>query len=134
MARTPGRLVLAGTLGFVLTIAACGGNLLGPQNQLEVTNGTDSFQLQAIALDNISQTLSYTWQNTGTSANVDQSGIVASGAATLTITDAAGTEVYRRSLIQTGSFITSAGTSGSWTIEVSLSGVTGALNFRVQKP
>ena len=134
MTRSSGRILAAGALGFALAAAACGGNILGPQNQLEVTNATDNFQLQATALDNVSQTLTYTWQNTGTTANVDQSGVIASGSATLVITDDGGTEVYRRSLAQTGSFVSSAGAAGSWTIEVSLSGVTGALNFRVQKP
>ncbi|MDH4351763.1 MAG: hypothetical protein OEY20_11215 [Gemmatimonadota bacterium] len=123
--------ILAGTLG----IAACdGGNALGPDNQLQVTNNPDDFAIQATALDNISQTLSYTWQMTGTMANVDQSGSVASGSGTMTILDDAGTEVYTRSLAQTGSTQTSAGIAGAWTIRIQLDGMSGVLNVRVQKP
>lgn len=87
--------ILAGTLA----LGGCdSGNVLGPDNQLQVTNNPDDFAIQATALDNISETLSYTWQMTGTMANVDQSGSVASGSGTLTILDDAGTEVYTRSL------------------------------------
>lgn len=115
--------------------AACdGGTPLGPDNQLQVTNATDSFQWQASAMDNVSQTLNYTWQNTGTMANIDQSGSLTAGSAILTVSDAAGTEVYTRSMGETGSFQTASGTSGMWTIEVTLSGVNGMLNFRAQKP
>jgi hypothetical protein len=117
-----------------LALAGCSGNVIGPDNQLEVTNATDNFQLQATALDNISQTLSYLWQNTGTSANVDQSGSVTAGSATLTILDQTGAQVYVSSLASTGSFQTSAGLAGTWTIRVEMDGMSGALNFRVQKP
>jgi hypothetical protein len=123
--------ILAGTLA----LGGCdSGNVLGPDNQLQVTNNPDDFAIQATALDNISETLSYTWQMTGTMANVDQSGSVASGSGTLTILDDAGTEVYTRSLAQTGSTQTSAGVAGAWTIRIQLDGMSGVLNVRVQKP
>lgn len=119
----------------LLAVAACdGGSVIGPANQLQVTNATDNFQLQASALDNVSQTLTYTWQNTGTSANINQSGTLTAGSAVLTIEDDAGTQVYSRSLGETGTFQTTAGTAGVWTIRVVLSGMSGALNFRAQKP
>jgi hypothetical protein len=124
--------VLAGLIGFA---AACGdGNVLGPDNQLEVANLTDNFQLQATAIVDVSETMSYVWQNTGTSANVNQSGTVTAGSATLTIQDDAGTEVYQGDLAETGTFQTSTGVAGDWTITVVVSGMSGALNFRVQKP
>jgi hypothetical protein len=63
---------------------------------------------------------------------VDQSGTISAGTATLTIRDAAGTQVYTKSLTTTGSFVTSAGQSGAWTIQLVLNGVSGTLNFRVQ--
>ncbi len=124
---------LAAVLAFGLG-TACGGNVLGPDNQPQVGNQTDTFQWQVTAMDNISQTLTYTWQNTGTSANVNQSPNLSGGSATLTIKDASDVEVYSRSLAQGGTFQTSAGTTGAWTIEVRLSGASGALNFRVEKP
>lgn len=118
-----------------LALAGCsGGNVLGPDNQLEVTNATDNFQLQATALDNVSQTLTYLWENTGTSANVNQSGSVTAGSATLTIFDQAGAQVYVASLASSGTFQSGAGLTGGWTIRVELHGMSGTLNFRVQKP
>ena len=127
------RLAVA-ALSFAMLAACDGGALLGPENQLQVTNATDSFQWQASAMDNVSQTLTYTWQNTGTTANIDQSGSLTGGSATLTITDNAGTEVYMRSMGETGTFQTTSGAAGMWTIEVVLSGAKGTLNFRAQKP
>lgn len=116
------------------SVGACGGgNVIGPANQLEVTNAADNFQWQVTALDNVTQTLTYNWQNTGTVAVVDHSPSGAtSGTATLTIRSGA-TEVYSRSLALDGTTDTSAGTAGTWTIEVVLSGATGAYNFTVQK-
>jgi hypothetical protein len=123
--------ILAGVVGFAL---ACGGSVIGPENQLEVANLTDNFQLQATALADVSETLTYTWDNTGTGANVNQSGTVTGGSAMLIIEDDAGTQVYNESLAETGTFQTSPGIAGSWTVRVELSGMSGTLNFRIQKP
>jgi hypothetical protein len=126
--RTAGALVTAA----VLAVAGCSDSVTGLDN-VEVTNDTDTFQLQASA-SGASQTLSYTWQNTGTTANINQSGTVTGGSATLTLLDDAGTQVYTRSLGETGTFVTDAGEAGSWTIRVVVSGMSGVLNFRAQKP
>ncbi len=117
----------------VAALAACGGGtVIGPDNQLQVGNAADNFQWQASNLSNVTQTLSYTWTNTGTVGHVNNSSTITSGTATLTITDAASKQVYSGSLASP-STDTSAGTTGAWTIEVKLSGVTGTLNFRVEK-
>jgi hypothetical protein len=124
-----------GLLAGTLALGACSdANVLGPDNQLQVTNNADDFAIQATALDNIAQTLTYTWQMSGTVADVDQSGTVSGGSGTLTILDDDGLEVYSRSLAQTGSMQTDAGTAGNWTIRISLDGMSGVLNVRVQKP
>jgi hypothetical protein len=112
------------TLLLLLATGCSSDNVLGPDNQLEVTNNTDTFQAQASNMVDITQTLTYTWQNTSTTANVDQSGAITGGSGTLLILDADGTQVYSRSLTETG----------TWSIEVALSGTSGTLNFRVQKP
>lgn len=125
------RAILSAAL--VLAIG-CTDNLIGPANQLEVTNVTDSFQWQVTALDNVTQTLSYTWMMTGTVANVNQSAGPSGGTATLRILDNAGVEVYARSLADNGTFDTATGTAGSWTITVTLNDVSGAINFRAQRP
>jgi hypothetical protein len=124
---------MAGALiAAALVVAGCGDSVTGLEN-VEVTNNTDSFQLQGSA-NGVSQTLSYTWQITGTTANIDQSGTVTGGSATLTVLDDAGTQVYTRSLSETGSFASDAGDAGSWTIRVVLSDMSGVVNFRAQKP
>ena len=123
-------------LGLALLVAGCAGstNVIGPENQLEVNNASDSFQWQATALSDITQTLTYTWVTTGTVANVNQSSTLGSGTADLRIVDAAGKQVYSRSLASNGTFQTAAGAAGSWTVTVALSKANGTFNFRVQKP
>jgi hypothetical protein len=119
---------------FLLSLLACGGGgTIGPQNQPQVTNAVDDFQFQATNLNNVTQTILYTWQNTGTQANVNQATAITAGSATLRIRDAAGSQVYSNSLAANGTQATSAGTTGNWAIEVVLSNVSGTINFRVQK-
>ena len=123
-------------LVLALVTVSCGSdsNPIGPANQPEVANLQDNFQFQASNLTGTTQTLTYTWANTGTSANVNQSGTVSSGTATLTIRTPSGVQVYNRDLSETGTFTTGTGTPGNWQIEVRLMNVTGTLNFRAQKP
>ena len=119
----------------LLLAAACGSdNILGPDNQLQVSNNPDTFEWQATSLDKVSQTVSYDWTMTGTTANVNQSSAVTGGSATLTVTDDAGTVVYTASLGQNGTFTTDAGVAGTWTVEVRMNGTNGMLNFRLEKP
>ena len=115
-------------------VAACGdSNPIGPSNQPEIANNTDNFQFQASNLTRTSQTLTYSWVNTGTAANVDQSGAISSGQATVTLRDGSNAHVYSGDLRNTGTFVSSSSASGTWRIEVRLTDVTGTLNFRVQK-
>jgi hypothetical protein len=112
--------------------AACEDDSLAPF-QPEIGNATDNYQFQVTALRDVSTTVEYDWQNTGTVANVNQSTSLSAGTATLVIRDAQGAQVYRRSLVENGTFQTSAGAAGRWRIRVELAGATGAVNFRVQK-
>ena len=124
---------------LVLGLAApgCGGgsdnNVLSPTYQPEVTNNPDEFMFQATGVQMVTQSLVYTWQNTGTESNLNLSSAISGGSATLTLLDASGTQVYTGSLSDNGTFQSSVGTSGNWTIRVQLTAVTGTLNFRVQK-
>ena len=115
-----------------LLLLACS-DPLGPF-QPQITNVPDNFQLQATGLNNVTTTVQYTWQNSGTTANVNQATVTTAGTATLIIKHAAGTQVYTKDLNANGTFVTSAGTSGAWTIRLELVSVSGTLNFRVQKP
>jgi hypothetical protein len=46
---------------------ACGdSNPIGPSNQPEIANNRDNLQFQASNLRGTTQTLNYTWENTGT--------------------------------------------------------------------
>jgi len=129
------RLSMALTMLALLAAAACGSdNVLGPDNQLQVANNPDTFEWQATALDNVSQTLSYDWTMTGTAANVNQSSGVTAGSATLTVRDDAGTVVYSASLGSNGTFTTDTGVAGTWSVEVRMNGTSGMLNFRLEKP
>lgn len=117
-------------------LSACGSdrsNPLSPAVQPEVVNNTDAFSFQVTGVQNASATLDYSWQNTGTVATVNQSASIASGSATLVIRDAAGTQVYSRSLSDNGTFTSTAGVAGTWTVRVVFSGTSGTINFRSDK-
>lgn len=126
---------LAAVFGIFLLVSGCSDstNLIGPSNQLEVTNATDQFQFQVSALDKVTDSRTYTWQNTGGSATLDVSEEITGGSVVLTIRDADGQVVYDGNLAQSGNGTTSQGAPGSWTISVVLTEVTGTFNFRVQK-
>jgi hypothetical protein len=129
-------ILLMAAIALPLTACSDSTNVIGPVNQAEVTNQIDTFEWQVTALDNVSQTLTYTWETTGTVINVNQSSSsIDGGTAMLSIVDIDGDEVYYRSLIDdSGTFQTGTGTSGVWTVTITLSGVTGGLNFRLEKP
>lgn len=121
-------------VSFIL-MAGCGGQsgVLNPQFQPQITNQPDNFQFQATNVTNVTQTLQYTWQNSGTMASVNQATTSTAGTATLTIRDASGTQVYTKDLNANGTFPTTAGTTGAWTIQVVFTNWSGTVNFRVQK-
>ncbi len=120
-------------LGSIAACSSTSSNLLGPSNQLQVTDTTDNFQLQATALSNVTQTLSYNWKNTSDSASVNQASTLTGGTAVLTIKDSTGTQLYSANLTNNGTFKTSVGHAGTWMIKVVITGASGAINFRVQK-
>ena len=96
-------------------------------------NATDNFQYQVSAIEDYSGTQTYTWQNTGTTATINQSASVSAGSATLGLLDADGTQVYSRSLAEDGTFSSAAGTAGSWRVRVTYSSADARVNFRADK-
>ena len=106
---------------ILVTCLACGNsptgpNTIGPANQLEVANASDTFEFQVSALDDVTQTLSYTWTITGPEATVDIAGALTAGTATVTIMDDQGVEVFSSSLNDSNNTNTNAGIAGTWTI------------------
>lgn len=125
--------VLSAAIALAASLSACdSAGTIGPDNQLQVTNATDNFQFQVSNLDNVTETLTYTWANTGTQANVNQSCAITGGTAMVTVTQGS-TQLYSGDLKNNGTFVSTAGTAGNWTVTVTLTKVTGTLNFRVQK-
>ena len=116
-------------------VGACagGGNVVGPENELEVTNAADQFEFQVSDLDRVTQTLSYQWTNTGTQATVDVSEAISGGSAFLTIRDANGDAMYEADIADDSDGSTPTGVAGTWTIEITLFDASGTFNFRVQK-
>ena len=120
-------------LGLLALSASCNDDPVAPFDA-EVGNVPDSFQFQVTGVTDLSTTATYAWQNTGTRANVNQATSLSSGAVELRVNDAAGTEVYRRSLTDNGTFQTAQGVAGTWTIRVEFVDASGTVNFRVQRP
>lgn len=128
--------LMATALGLTasLALSGCGsGPPTSPGLQPQIANLTDDFSYQVSGVSNFSGSAPYTWQNTGISANINQSTTVTGGSMTLVITDAVGTQVYSRSLADNGTFVTADGVAGTWTIRVTYNGASGTVNFRAQK-
>jgi hypothetical protein len=119
-------------VALLLSSCSKNNNSLAPFSP-EITNATDQFQLQATGVKTTTTTITYTWNNTGVRANVDKSGVLAAGAAKVYLYDANNTQLYLGDLNLTGSEQSAAGTPGTWTIKLVLTGMSGDLNFRVQK-
>ena len=122
-------------LAVLVSLTACGDDPTAPPGiQPQITNITDAFAYQISDLAGVTGSWNYTWQNTGTSAKVTHaSDAGASGTATLTIRDAAGTQVYQGSFATSGEPVTSpAGVAGAWTITVTYTSYTNTqVNFGV---
>lgn len=118
---------------LMLVLGCGGGNVLDPKFQPQVANNPDNFQFQATGVTNVTQTLTYNWQNSGAAASINQACSVSGGSAAIHLRDATNAIVYSKDLKANGTFTNNPGTAGTWKIEVVLSGVSGTLNFRAQK-
>ena len=101
--------------------------------QPEIVNVQDNFSFQATGVENVSTTLTYTWQNSGSQATIDHSSVVTDGTASVTIYDTNDSLMYTRGLVASGSEPSAVGQTGAWRIVVTLANCSGTLNFRVQK-
>jgi len=98
----------------------------------EVTNNPDNFQFQITAAQNLDRAVDYTWENSSNQATVNQSCAITGGTAVVTLIDSMGTTLYTRNLTEDGTFESTAGVAGSWTIRLHFSNLDGTVNFRVQ--
>ena len=123
---------LAGIAAMVFLVAGCNEST-ATEFDLTVTNNPDNFVAQSVTVLNESLDREYTWQNSGTRANVTHATIAENGVARIVIRDAANVIVYDKSLTSTLVEATQVGVAGSWRIEILLSGFSGSVNVRVQK-
>jgi hypothetical protein len=117
----------------VLVASGCGDSPTSPGIQPEIFNQADSFEYQVSDILNYSGTATYTWQNTGSAANLNLSTVGESGIATLTVQDAAGTQLFSEALDDRGTVVTGAGMAGEWTLRVDYTSFSGTVNFRAEK-
>lgn len=115
-----------------VALTGCGSEPTSAYNP-DVVNEPDNFSMQVSGATHLTETYSYEWPNSGSVAAVELASTVTSGAATLTILDALGAEVYGGSLALGGSIETSVGQSGPWTIRVALADFSGSVDLSVVK-
>jgi hypothetical protein len=110
--------------------------MLGVDNRPALANAVDSFRYQAFDLDNVHDTLRWTWMNTGTQAAVMHASFIPHGDTLLSIRNPDGVEVYHGPLLtpegEPLEHDTRPGPPGAWTIELNLYGVDGGrIDFSV---
>ena len=136
MRAIPSLSIRAAALAALALVAACGDGPTAPGIQPQITNLTDAFSYQVSSIQGFTGTYSYTWQNTGTLAQISHaSDAGATGTATLVVRDAAGTQVYSGQLVSSGQPLsTPAGVAGNWTVRLVYSNYTNSqVNFAVSK-
>ena len=129
--------IRAAALVALAFAAACSDSPTAPPGiQPQITNLADAFSYQVSSIQDFTGTNTYTWQNTGTLAQISHaSDAGATGTATLVVRDAAGTQVYSGQLVSSGQPLsTPAGVAGNWTIQVVYSNYSNTqVNFAVSQ-
>jgi hypothetical protein len=128
------RVAAAFVLVTMAVLSACSsGTGPGAPFLPQISNAPDDFQFQATNVRNATWTFTYLWSNSSNRASVTQTSTVTAGTATLNILDAGRTQVYANDLRANGTFISSAGVTGRWTIKIEFTNYSGSPNIRVQK-
>lgn len=112
-------------------LGGCDDDPAAPGVEPEIINSTESFEFQVSQVRNYSGTLDYTWSNSETAANIDESAGLSGGTVQLTVRDAAGTIVHDEAVTD-GSVATDTGEAGDWTLRVRFEDASGTVNFRLQ--
>jgi hypothetical protein len=127
------RLALVALLALA-PLAACDTRVVTePQYQMQVINLRNDFTFQAAGLEAFTSDVVYSWESDGTAASVIQSPTLLTGTATLFIADGSGAQVYQRSLGENGTFATTTGVPGTWTVRLKFLEASGTASFRVTK-
>ena len=114
----------------IMTIT-CGDPLfISPE--VDVLNQPDDFELRVSAMADLSETLAYDWENSGTRARVEQQSALTDGDATLLIEDAAGTIVHAFDLAPDGHLLTEAGVPGTWRVTIAFDDTDGSVHVHLR--
>lgn len=114
--------------------AACADSIvreLGPVNEPELTNVTDSLRFEATGLQSVNDRVTWQWENTGTRAVLLHRTFIHHGYGILTVDDAAGTRVDSTILQHDLDAETRAGVPGSWTVTLILASARGRVDFQL---
>jgi hypothetical protein len=129
------RLFTPRSLLVLALLAACDTRVVTePVYQPQIINIRNDFAYQVTGLDEFTSDVVYSWVSDGSAASVVQSPNVLTGTATLFIADASGAQVYQRSLAENGTFTTTAGVPGTWTVRLKFTEASGDATFHLTKP
>ena len=129
------RFVAPITFAALALLAACDTRVVTePVYQPQVINVRNDFAYQVTGLEEFSSDVVYAWESDGRPATVLQSPQVLTGNATLFIADGAGVQVYQRSLAENGTFATTAGAPGTWSVRLKFLEASGSATFHLTKP
>jgi len=131
-------ILMVGCLGLIVfVLGACTSDTPASpplsQFQPQIANTPDNFQFQVTGATNVTTTVEYPWQNSGTRASVNQSCSISGGSAVVTLLDSNQVQLYTSPLSANGTFQSDTGQAGIWKVRVVMTNVSGTLNFRVQK-
>jgi hypothetical protein len=118
----------------VLALWACDTRVPSvPELDPQVVNLRNDFAFQATGLTGVNEDVVYSWQIDGTTATVEQVPTLLLGGATIFVSDSRGVQVYQRSLAENGSFVTTTGVPGTWTIRMHFADASGDVGLHLAK-
>jgi hypothetical protein len=134
------RLLIATIAVGALLVSACNDpiRMVTSENRPQLIDEADTFEYQAFDLDNVHDTLRWTWFNTGIMASVTHHSFIPHGDTLLSVRDADGAVVYQNPLQspEDSELVksTHVGRPGTWTIELNLYGVDGGrIDFKLAR-
>jgi hypothetical protein len=101
---------------------------LGPDNHVNVVNLVGHLEYSADNIQNVTTTITITWQNPAPVAAIQHLSFTPHGTNLLVITDADGKEVYNGKLLYNLDDQTLPGTPGAWTVQFRLGNSVGQID------